>query len=125
MNLTICVNLCTKILIIGEVFISLLPGFPVSSPPPDRSMGKHFHGALFSSRFGKECFSKQDLSPGFLSVPMESINGLASHRFFLEDQFCAGQFKDFVCPGETHFILEALCEPERLREADLLLGSVV
>ena len=26
--------LCTKILIIGEVFISLPPGFPVSSPPP-------------------------------------------------------------------------------------------
>ena len=60
-----------------------------------------------------------------LFVSMESIDILDTHGFFLDNQFRPGHFKDFVGPGQAHFILEALREPERLRETDLLLGSVV
>ena len=60
-----------------------------------------------------------------LFVPAEGIGGLCPQGFFLDDKFRSGRFKDFVGTGETHFILEALCEPERLRKADLFLGGVV
>ena len=52
---------------------------------------------------------------------MEGIGGPA----FLDDQFRAGHLEDFVCPGQAHFVLETLREPERLCKTDQLLGGIV
>ena len=64
-------------------------------------------------------------TPGCLSVPSEGIDGISTQGLFLDDQFRTGHFKDLVGAGQAHLITQTLREPERLGEADLLLGSVV
>lgn len=61
----------------------------------------------------------------FLFVSAEVVGGSAAEGFFLNDQFRPRHFADFECAGEAHFVFEALCEPERLGETELLAGCVV
>ena len=61
----------------------------------------------------------------FLFVSAEGVGGSAAEGFFLNDQFRPRHFEDFECAGEAHFVFEALCEPERLGETELLTGGAV
>ena len=60
-----------------------------------------------------------------LFVPVEGIRGRGSEGLLLDDQPRPGHFQDLIGAGQAHFIVEPLREPERLLEADQLLGSVV